>query len=177
MKKILWAIGLFGVLSVGYVASGPFLTVWAIQTAIAEQDTEKLSENVEFPTLRQNVKEQMNAAMMKNVTEKMGDNPFSALAAGFAAKMVEGMVDSLVTPNGLAAFMEGKKPSQKTKEAVSTPPDKGSLFSNAKFSYDSTSRFSVRVPDDQGREVRFVLQRKGLSWKLVNVIIPMDGRS
>jgi hypothetical protein len=43
MKKVLWAIGLFLILAVGYIAAGPFLTVWAIKTAIVEQDAEKLS--------------------------------------------------------------------------------------------------------------------------------------
>jgi hypothetical protein len=32
----------------------------------------------------------------------------------------------------------------------------------------------VWVPNDTGGETRFVLKRDGLSWKLVNIVIPMD---
>ena len=50
-------------------------------------------------------------------------------------------------------------------------------FQHARYRYDSLSRFSVWVPSDNGQETRFVLQRDGLSWKLVNVILPLDEAS
>lgn len=174
MKKILLIGGLILVVIVGYVAAGPYLTVSAIKTGIVEQDAEKLSENIEFPTLRQNLKDQLNASVMKNAATELKDNPFAALAAGFASKMVDGLVESFVTPSGLAAIMEGKKPSKHSGTGNSTPPQKDDLFKDARFSYDSTSKFSIWVANDQGEEARFVLQRKGFSWKLVNLIIPLN---
>lgn len=174
MKKVVWAVGVILALVLGYVAAGPYLTVSAIKTGIVEQDSEKLSENIEFPTLRQNLKEQFNAAMMKNAATELKDNPFAALAAGLATKMVDGIVDSFVTPSGLAAIMEGKKPSKTVDIESATPAKKDELFKDARFSYDSTSKFSIWVPNDNGKEARFVLQREGLSWKLVNLIVPID---
>ncbi len=174
MKKVVWPIVIILVLVVGYVAAGPYLTVSAIKSGIVEQDSEKLSENIEFPTLRQNLKEQLNAAMMKNAATELKDNPFAALAAGLATKMVDGIVDSFVTPSGLAAIMEGKKPSKNDGTEITTPPKKDDLFKNARFSYDSISQFSIWVPNDKGEEARFVLRRDGFSWKLVNLFIPID---
>jgi len=174
MKKIVWIAGVVLALVVGYVAAGPYLTVSAIKTGIVEKDSEKLSENIEFPTLRQNMKEQFNAAMMKNTATELKDNPFAALAAALATKMVDGIVDSFVTPSGLAALMEGKKPSKGENNGNTPPPKKDDLFKNARFSYDSMSKFSIWVPNDKGEEARFVLKRDGLSWKLVNLVIPMD---
>ncbi|MCI5218995.1 MAG: DUF2939 domain-containing protein [Candidatus Electrothrix sp. LOE2] len=174
MKKIVWVAGVVLVLIVGYVAAGPYLTVSAIKTGIVEKDSEKLSENIEFPTLRQNMKEQLNATMMKNAATELKDNPFAALAAGFATKMVDGIVDSFITPSGLAALMEGKKPSQGKNSDNTTQPKKDDLFKNARYSYDSMSKFSIWVPNDKGGEARFVLNRGGISWKLVNLVIPMD---
>lgn len=174
MKKIVWVVGIVLALIVGYVAVGPYLTVSAIKTGIVEKDSEKLSENIEFPTLRQNMKEQLNAAMMKNAAAELKDNPFAALAAGLATKMVDGIVDSFVTPSGLAALMEGKKPSNGGNSDNTPPPKKDDLFKNARYSYDSMSKFSIWVPNDKGEEARFVLNRDGLSWKLVNLVIPMD---
>jgi hypothetical protein len=174
MKKGIWVLGLLLALVVGYVAAGPYLTISAIKAGIVEQNSEKLSENIDFPTLRQNLKDQLNAVMMKKVTTDLKDNPFAGFAAVVATKMVDVMVESFVTPSGLAASMEGKKPSKNESDVSTPPPNKEGLFKNARFSYDSTSKFSIWVPYDKGEEARFVLQRDGLSWKLVNLIIPMD---
>jgi len=177
MNKIIWIAGIVLALIVGYVAAGPYLTISEIKTGIVESDSEKLSENIEFPTLRENVKEQLNAVMMKNAAAEMKDNSFAALAAGFATKMVDGMVDSFLTPSGLAALMEGKKPSKGGASRDTSLPKKDDLFKNARFSYDSISKFSIWVPNDQEKEARFILIRDGFSWKLVNLVIPMDETS
>lgn len=174
MKKIFWFVGVLLVLLIGYVAAGPYLTVSAIKTGIVEKDSEKLSENIEFPTLRQNMKEQLNAVVMKNSATELKDNPFAAIGVALATKMVDGIVDSFVTPSGLAALMEGKKPRKGENSGNTPPPQKDDLFKNARYSYDSMSKFSIWVPNDKGEEVRFVFKREVFSWKLVNLVIPMD---
>jgi len=174
MKKSIWIVGIIMVLIIGYVAVGPFLTISAIKTSITNNDSEKLSENIDFQALRQNMKDQLNIIVLKNATAETKNNPFAALMAGFATKMVDGMVDSFVTPSGLASLMEGKKPNKSQTGDTSSPPKKDKLFKNASFSYDSISEFSIHVPDDNGEEARFILKRNGLSWKLVNIIIPKD---
>jgi len=176
MKKIAWILIFLLIVIAGYVASGPFLTAYSIRTALVEQDTEKLSEKIDFPALRQNVKDQFHAAMMKKASTKLIDKPFAAIATGFAAKMADGVVDTVVTPSGLSNLMEKKKTSKSSHESGdgSNSSKKEDLLKNSRYSYDSLSRFSVWVPNDKGEELRFVLKREGLSWKLVNVVIPID---
>jgi hypothetical protein len=177
MKKIIWIAGALLVLVLGYVAAGPYLTISTIKKGIVENDSEKLSEKIDFPTLRQNMKEQLNAAMMKTAATEMKDSPFAALAAGFATKMVDVLVESFATPSGLTVLMEGRKPSMDMDDVINdgnaSPPQRDELFKNARFSYDSMSTFSIWVTTDDGEELRFVLNREGFSWKLVNVVIPM----
>ncbi|MEJ2107688.1 MAG: DUF2939 domain-containing protein [Acidiferrobacteraceae bacterium] len=173
MKKVVWIAGVILVLLAGYVAAGPYLTVSAIKTGVIEQDSKKLSENIDFPKLRQNLKGQLNAAMMKNISAEEKDNPFAVLAAGLAMKMADAIVDSYVTPSGLALMMEGKEPPKEQGTETAAPPKKDELFRNARYSYDSINQFSIWVPDDKGQETRFVLQRDGLSWKLVNLVLPI----
>lgn len=48
-----------------------------------------------------------------------------------------------------------------------------SLFKDARYSYDSPDRFSVWVGNDKGVEIRYVLVRTGISWKLGNIVIPV----
>ena len=42
----------------GYIATGPFLTLQGIKSGIESRDMESLSDNVDFPVLRQNLKDQ-----------------------------------------------------------------------------------------------------------------------
>jgi len=180
MKKNILIAGLLIVVIGGYVAAGPYITMSEIKDGIVEKDAEKLSDNIDFPAVRQNMKDQLNAQMMQNTTTELKDNPFAALAAGFALKMVDGIVDAFITPSGLAKIMEGKKPNIKksnggeNKEKNSNSPKKEDLFKNARYSYDSISKFSIYVPNDKGEEARFLLKRQNLSWKLVSIDIPMN---
>lgn len=175
MKKFVWITSIATIMIIGYIAATPFFTVSNIKTSIVEQDSEKLSENVDFPIFRQNLKKQFNTAMMKNVGSELQNNPFAAIAAGFATNMVDGIVDSFVTPSGLAMLMEGKKPSRSRRRNPSNTDqaNRDDLFKNARYSYDSLTRFSIYVPTDTGDEIRFILQRDGLSWKLVDMIVPI----
>ena len=171
MKKVIVAIVCLVVLLGGYAVAGPYMTLSAIKTGLVDQDTEKLSENIDFPVLRENLREQFMAAAMKKSGNELEGNPFAGLAAGFAAKMVDGLLDTMVTPSGLASLMEGKK----SKEGESDGPvDRDKIFADAKLGYDSLDTFSVRVPNEKGEELRLILKRQGLSWKLANVVIPLD---
>jgi hypothetical protein len=172
MKKTVWIISIAITLFIGYVAATPYITVSNIKTTIIEKDSDKLSENVDFPVFRQNLKKQFNTAMMKNVSAELQNNPFAAIAAGFATNMVDRVVDSFVHPESLAMLMEGKKPSL-SESKRNNQANRDDLFKNARYSYKSFSRFSIYVPTDTGDEIRFILQRDGLSWKMVDMIVPI----
>lgn len=158
----------------GTAAAGPRLSVSAIESAIVEQDAQALADHVDFPALRQNLKDQLNAMVTKDTLTDADENPFAALAAGFATTLVDSMVDALVTPRGLTAIMEGNDLSWNGRPVETAQSDKEQLFNDARYTYDSAKQFSVWVPGDAGEELRLVLQRKGLSWKLVNIIVPLN---
>jgi len=177
MKKIV-GIVLLMVVAVGiFAAAGPYIALYQIRSGVEKSDSEKIAAYVDFPALRTNLKEQLRAQMLKKESLKMKENPFDALAKGLASKMAEGMVDSFVTPAGLMKLLQGKKrgqdrnadPSSKSSEPKSNP------FQDADCNYDSINKFSVRVKDNKDREIRFILTRAGLSWKLSNIILPLNG--
>ncbi len=178
MKRIGSIVVLFVIIIVGYVTAGPFITIYQIKSGVEDQDSDKLSEHVDFTTLRANLKEQLNVLVVREAASGLKDNnPFTALAMGFASKLVEDMVDTFVTPSGLANLMEGKKPLQS--EGPEQSPGSGTPrldpFKNARYAYDSTSKFSLWVKDGNGGEIRFVLTRDGLAWKLSNIVVPIKG--
>jgi hypothetical protein len=173
MIKILVFIALLIVAVGGYIAIGPFIAVHEIRTAIENQDSEKLAEYVDFPELRTNLKEQFDAYIMQRATTELKDNPFGVLGMALAGKMVEGMVDSFVTPAGLSRIAAGRR----SQGAEGSPQEKAQPFKNARYTYDSTSKFSAWVPGEDGDEIRFAFARSGLSWKLTNIIVPLGAES
>jgi|APMed6443717190_1056831.scaffolds.fasta_scaffold86244_1 hypothetical protein len=169
MKKVIGIAGTILVLIMGYVAIGPFLTFSAIKTGITEKDSVKLSENIDFPILRNNLKEQINAAIIKDATSKSKDKSFIALKAALVQKKItDKIIDSFITPGGLSMIMNENEPKKKE------PQTKDEIFKNSKFSYDSMNKFSIWITDEEGKEIRFVLGREWLAWKLINIIIPFD---
>lgn len=176
MKNIAWLILLISLGVVGYVSAGPYLTIQQIKAGIQEQDPEKLESNIDFSALRQNFKDQLNAIMAKKTATDMEDNPFGLLVAGIASKFVDGAVDTLVTPAGMASLMEGNKPnpSDYNKHFDDTKSPKKELFDGARYSFDTLSKCSVYVPTEDGDEIRFVLSRDGINWELVNIQLPLE---
>lgn len=130
-----------------------------------------MSKNIDFPALRQNIKEQINAVMMQSATESSSDNPFALIAAGIATAMTDKITESLITPIGLASIMHGKF-TGKDSGATHQSTGKDNLFKHAKLSFDSLDTFSARVKNENGDEFRIVLQREGIEWKMVNIIFP-----
>lgn len=178
MRKTLSIVALLVVAIVGYAAAGPYITLHQIKSGIEERDAEKLSEHIDFPSLRANLKEQLNALITKEASSELRGNPFAAVAMGIASKLVEGIVDAFVTPSGLASLMEGKRPQQSdggSGHSAGSGTHKREPFKNARYTYDSLSKFSAWVEDDNGKPIRFVFTRNGLSWQLTNIVLPLKG--
>ncbi|MBC6904812.1 DUF2939 domain-containing protein [Saccharophagus sp. K07] len=175
MKKLFILVVVLLLSLGGYIVAGPYITVSAIQSGIAENNPEKLERYIDFIELRKNIKAQLIAKMEESDRESE-KNIFSSLMSGIKAKLVESMVESLITPKGLANLVEGRNavksltaddPTPKQNEAE----EKENIFKDARFTYDSVDSFSIRVPTEGNEEIRFVLQRQGISWKLVNLIL------
>ena len=165
---------LFIVIVVGYGTLEAFITLYQIKTGIKHHDAEELSENIDFTKLRSNLKEQLNNEVMKKVSSELKNNPFGLAGALFASKIVDLMVDNYVTPSGLATLMAGKRPqtSLSSNQIQTDNVQNFNLFKNARFTYDSTRKFSVWVKNNNVGEIRVIFTRQWLSWKLTNIIIP-----
>lgn len=165
-----------GVLAV-YLIAAPYITVHQMKSAAESHDGEALSEHIEFPSVRQSLKDQMNAMFAKAMVqqEDAKDNPFVALGVALAGIVVDKAVDLYVTPAGITQLMAGEKPRPDT-ERGSGSVDKSERkpFSNTSMSYESLNKFVVRVKGDDGAEGKFVLRRRGTSWKLTEIIVPLE---
>jgi len=168
----------------------PILAVNGLRDAIERADAAALEERVDFPALRQGFKDQINAAMLARSGIDAAENPLGAFAVGLAAKLADGMVDAFVTPSGLALLSRGRRPLlppgappvlAPRDEALEDPApapeadtESRRPFANARIERESFDRFSMHVPDEHGRELRFGFRRHGLRWKLERVSFPLD---
>lgn len=157
-----------------YIVAAPYITIYQMKSAAESRDGEALSEHIEFPSVRQSLKDQMNAIFMKEMAtnEEMQDNPFAAIGVALAGLMVDKMVDAYVTPAGITHLMAGEKPSP----SVETRPSDGTErkpLSDASMSYESFDKFAVKVKNNGGGEAKFILSRRGIGWKLTEIMIPL----
>lgn len=166
-------IGVVGVLVVICIAGAPYFTVHQIKAAAKNREGEALCEHIDFPSVRQSLKEQMNSMFIKEMSnDKMKDNPFAALGVAFAGVMVDKMVEAYVTPAGITQLMVGEKPQTEGGVEPRSSTAKEPL-SDATMSYESLNKFVVTVKGNTGEEGKFVLRRRGLSWKLTEIVMPL----
>lgn len=166
MKKKVALVVLLLLIASGYFVASPFIAAEQLKSAIAKQDQQRLSECVDFPTVRQNLREQLNIALAKQA-EKEQFGPF------VVGLFLDKIVDAYVSPAGIADLacgrgIHGGANTERKNDEVSDRD----LFPNAQYSFESSRKFSIRTLYENGGEVRFVLTRNDLTWRLTNIVLP-----
>ncbi|MCT9821648.1 DUF2939 domain-containing protein [Pseudomonas veronii] len=177
-KKPLLIIGGIAAIALVAIASAPYLAVYQIRQAVQAKDTEALEEHIDFPRVREDLKEQVNASIMAKAKTELKDNPFAVLATAFASGIAEKMISTLVTPTGLVELMKGEKPGKLISGSTGsdnnvTEPNK-KPFENARMRYEGFSKFVIEVPDrNGGAPSQFILRRDLIAWRLTGIKIPL----
>ena len=180
MKKWLWLAAALALVLLGWTAVGPYRTIDAIRDAAQARDAAAMARQVDFPALRSSLKAQLASHVLQRAGTPSSDNPLAVFGLGIANGLVGGLVDTMVTPVGLGAMMEGRKvwdrasgvpppASDGARDAASSRP-----LQDAEYRYESLSRFTATVHDDQGRPVVFVMTRHGFDWKLTDIRLPLQ---
>ena len=174
MKKILISLLLFFVLLSTFLGLGPFLTLYSIKESIEEKDSSKLSQNIYFPELRSNLKNQINLSLSDRINKKLNDNPLRFLAEGLADIVVDETLDVFLTPDGLGRLIDGEDPSSiiRNNKKLDTEDDGIEVLESIEFKYQSMNRFIVLIETINKKQIILHLDRFGIKWKLVNVILP-----
>ncbi|MBU9889774.1 MAG: DUF2939 domain-containing protein, partial [Candidatus Omnitrophica bacterium] len=99
---LLFAVGVFG---------APYLAVYNLHRAVEAKDADAMSDYIDFSSTRESIKAQLNAQITKEMAKTQNDdNPFAGLGMAFAMSFINPMIDSFVSPEGIAALMKGEKP-------------------------------------------------------------------
>lgn len=174
MKKVFISLLLFLVLVSTYLGLGPFLALYSIKESIEAKDSNQLSKNIYFPELRANLKDQINLSFSDSINKRLNDNPLRFLAEGLADIVVDETLDVFLTPDGLGRLMDGEDPSSIIRNnKKSEKKDNGiEVLESIEFKYQSMNRFIVSINTVNKKQIRLHLDRFGIKWKLVNVILP-----
>lgn len=178
MKKWIAVVLLLVVALAGYVATGPYLAIHGIRDALAEQDTAKLEKHVDFPALRVNLRAQFADYLARRAGPELQSSLLGAFALSVANNVVGGGVDTMVTPLGIGALLQGRS---MWKKAIGdtvggdthAPPVPADPLKEARHRFESPSRFTATVQDEDGQPVVFVFTRQGLRWRLTDIRLPL----
>jgi Protein of unknown function (DUF2939) len=161
------ATGITAIVGAGLYAT-PYLTLDSLKKATSNRNANALAQEIDFPALRTSVKENVKAQIIKQMAG--GNTPVKGSNAAAVDKIVNPMVDKLVTPEGLGELMLDKIPGA-TIDLSNL--EKNIAESEVKMGYESFDRFVVRITDkvDRTKDVSLILKRDGLAWKLSGIDI------
>ncbi len=185
MKRAFFVLLVLAAVVGGYLWAAPFLAARDLREALDAGDAVAIEERVDFPVLRDNLGEQLRAKLLAGAAN---EGPLKAFAMGIGSLVVDGLLEAFLTPAAIASMARGEEPTPSLPPGPRSPEpepapggtgsageeDEPELFANARHQRDSFDRFSIYVPTEDGEELHFVLARYGLSWKLRNIILPLD---
>ena len=153
-KKFILLFSFLAILLLGFLGSGPFLTLYSIKISLDEKNSNKLSSNINFPLLRLNIKEQLNAELSRKI--KLESGIFNILAEGFANSLVDEAVDGLLTPENIERLIKGEEPSSILKnEKIEYNEDYSyDILDSIKYKYESHKKFSVFVKGKNNKQIK-----------------------
>ena len=175
MKKASILIAGLLVLIAGYLYASPYLALNSIKNAAQARDAEKLSSYIDFPSVKQGVKEQIKAKFATEMIANENSNGFEALGSMLATAMIDPLVDGLITPEGIAAMMSEKQDQASTEVASTQEESNESNNLEYETGYDSFSAFHVNINNIKtDKTVKVMLHRDGLSWKITDIDFPLN---
>lgn len=190
MKTKMWAgvaIAVIVLAAIWYVVS-PFQAFAGLAEAARVGDRNKLEQGVDFPAVREGLKAQLNARLVTAIgaDKALSDGPFGALGALLGPTVVDQVVDAAVTPDGVAAIIRsGKAPLSDVAPGKSALPPPAETAPPAveegppakrrtRFAYTDLNhvRATTYSTDADRTPLSWVLERRGLGWKLVRIELP-----
>lgn len=144
----------------------PAWTLKGMKDAAQSHDADALNAYVDYPTLRESLKQELTARMMAEARkDKSG---LGALGMAVGSAVMGPMIDGLVTPAGMrAALLASSQVNSAPAASALHVPDKPVIVRR------NFSEFIVTAKDQPTSGL--VFKRHGLSWMLSGVELPPDG--
>ncbi len=173
MKKIIIAaLALLAAAFGGWYFASPSYALMSLHDAVKAGDADAMEDHIDFPAVRESVKMTIKEKMAEQVSAPDAD-PMAALGMAMADKLLDPLIDGMLTPNGMAKFIEhGAKAKGEAgaSNGAAAAADKNSSAAppNYKIERSGLSEFTVSFPDDK-EAPQLLFKRDGLSWKLSEI--------
>ena len=162
----------------GYFYASPYLVLNNIKSAVEVGDSEKLSAYIDYPSVRQGLKDQFKAKILNDVaTDKT--NEWQALGAKFASTMIDKVVDTMVTPEGVTLLLQGKifkdglmSPMNEDSQSSERLGKSDKMETSTRYLSMNVFEISVKKPN-QEKMLKVIMHRDGLSWKVNKLILDL----
>ncbi len=155
---------LLAALAAGWWLASPYWTLRQVAEAAKVEDADRLSAHVDYPALREDVKEKLTERLIGATSD---DDPAASLGRALGTALLAPMVDAFVSPAGLKAAFARMQLSEKARAATA---DTGSPKQNPRVERLGLNAFRVGDPARPGAGLLF--ERRGLAWKLAGIDLP-----
>jgi hypothetical protein len=157
----------------------PYVTLYEIKEAVEHNNSVKLRAYIDFKSVRQDLKDQIKSFLETKMETVRKSNQIlellgSDIAGRLAETMVDKVIDTLVTPEGLDELMRGKIIAGQITGEDKQP--EGAQPPDVSLRYESWSKFGAEIKDksDPNKRVKLILTRQGLEWRLTAISLPLE---
>ncbi|MFP3564311.1 DUF2939 domain-containing protein [Paraburkholderia sp. SIMBA_030] len=108
--------------ALGYGYASPYIALNNLKRAADARDAETVNQYVDFPALRESLKQQVTGLLTRRLNAHGNGNPFAAIGAMIGVALIGPLVDAYATPDGVAALLNGMPPRGEPGERPPAPP-------------------------------------------------------
>ncbi|MGF6633479.1 hypothetical protein OKW38_002196 [Paraburkholderia sp. MM5496-R1] len=134
--------------ALGFIYASPYLAVNNLKRAADARDVQTVNQYVDFPALRDSLKQQVGAMLTRRLEADAG-NKMATIGAVIGVTLIGPLVDAYATPDGVAALLNGMPPRGTPGEQPSAPPAAGGEAPAAPAAGDTTTQASAPPPGRQ----------------------------
>jgi hypothetical protein len=173
MKKGLIVVAVLAVLALAAYVVSPFFYVSSLKGAFLAGDSSKLANLVDFPALRDSLKEEVATILTQQTKESPDSNqsPFAALTAFVGPTFLNRAVDMYCTPDAIADFVKKNGQAQsKTPSFIKIPGPSDLDWSKLKnFSFTGPTSFRIGT-----NHITLFARLEGFGWKVYRLEVSPD---
>lgn len=175
------------VVGLAVAAAAAFVVAWAAAPVFAAQsliraakagDADRLEQLVDFPALRQSLKDELTAELAAHMRRNPDADRLGGLGMILAPMLLSGAVDAAVTPEVVAHMVTtAEAPDPTVRDRPEPGDERDGRDIHQAWGYRDLNAFAVTLTDRDHPDQRLalILERRGLfSWKLAAVDIQND---
>ncbi|CAB3711926.1 hypothetical protein LMG24238_04239 [Paraburkholderia sediminicola] len=111
--------------ALGFCYASPYMALNTLKRAADARDAQTVNEYVDFPALRESLKQQVTGLLTRRLDVQGNGNPLAALGAMIGVALIGPLVDAYATPDGVAALLNGMPPRGNPGERPPVPAGAG----------------------------------------------------